>query len=264
MQKLIAILFFALCIQCTQKSFVTIDSFSINSKVIDDDFLIQIKKPADYNSKKNYTIIYVADGTIGLGQYVLGTDSNWRAVMPQDCIVVTIGHTGNWHQKRPRDFIPSDISNNKEKEFGNADQFYDFLKSEIIPFVNKQLPHQKRKVFIGHSFSGLFCLYAALKNEKLFDEYFAISPSVWANDNELLKIEEGFAQSNKDLNATIHIYAGSLEVFNKVLFSSRKFYKNLQSRYYKNILLSFEEISTANHFSIRKPAIDKILKSLAK
>lgn len=28
--------------------------------------------------------------------------------IPGNCIVVTIGHTGNWEQKRRRNFIPSD------------------------------------------------------------------------------------------------------------------------------------------------------------
>jgi len=110
----------------------------------------------------------------------------------------------------------------------------------------------------------LFCLYASLKNENLFQGYFAISPSVWANDRELMKIEELFAKSHTDLFARIHIYAGGLEVFNKVLSSSRAFYSTLQERKYPNTQISFEVIPTANHFSVRKPAIDKIFALIGK
>ena len=177
-------------------------------------------------------------------------------------MIVAIGHIGDYRSKRSRDFIPSDISGYSEKNLGHADRFYDFLKSDILPFVEKQLPLQKKKVLAGHSFSGLFCLYAALQEENLFDEYFAISPSVWANKNELLKIESAFAKNHKDLSAKIHLYAGGLEVFNKVLSYTNQFYDSLLSRNYKNLSLSYEKISGANHYSVRKPAIDRMLNLL--
>lgn len=194
----------------------------------------------------------------------MGTDSSWKAQVPPGCIVVTIGHTGNWELKRRRDFIPSDAGGYHDKDFGHAEHFYSFLKTELIPFIDKMFPNQKSSYFIGHSFSGLFCLYAALKNEKLFDGYFAISPSVWANEYELLKLEETFAKSNRDFDARIHIYVGGLEIFNKVLSSSKTFYNQVRNRNYPHQNISLEVISTANHFSVRKPAIDKIFVLISK
>jgi predicted alpha/beta superfamily hydrolase len=226
--------------------------------------VIQFRLPDAYDEKKDYHIAFVADGTIGLGEYVLGKNEDWKATIPSNTIIVTIGQLGDWEDKRKRDFIPSDISLNSEEYFGKAHLFYSFLKSELIPYINKKYPHQKSKFFIGHSFSGLFCLYAALKNEKLFDRYFAISPSVWANYGELLKIEEAAAKNNKDILASIDIYVGGLEIFNKVISSSTKFYKQIQSRNYKSLSISYETIGSANHFSVRKPAIDKILSKIAK
>ena len=55
--------------------------------------------------------------------------------------------------------------------------------------MKKKYPNKKERVFIGHSFGGLFCLYTLFKEDKLFDRHFAISPSVWANYYELDKIE---------------------------------------------------------------------------
>jgi len=229
-----------------------------------DDYLIRVKTPKDFNQSKVYSIIYVADGLIGTGKYVLGDDSSWAANIPGNSIVVTIGHVGNWEEKRRRDFIPSDAGGYQNENFGHADRFYSFLKSELIPLVHQKFPNQKSEVFIGHSFSGLFSLYASLKDEQLFDQYFAISPSVWANDRELLKIENTFLNSHTDFNANIHIYAGSLEQFNRVITSTKEFLKPLQQKKYKNLRLSFEIIPWANHFSVRKPAIDKILTSLSR
>ena len=166
--------------------------------------------------------------------------------------------------KKKKRFIPSDAGGYKDENFGNADKFYSFLQSELVPFIDRKFPHQKSRVFIGHSFGGLFCLYAALKDEHLFEQYFAISPSVWANDRELLKIEKKFIDAHTDFESNIHMYAGSLEQFNKVLTSTKEFLKLLEEKQYKSLRVSFDVIPWANHFSVRKPAIDKILLSLSK
>ena len=239
-------------------------SDSLHSTFTNDDYVIKVRLPDAYNERDNYHMVVVADGSIGLGEYVLGNNEDWKATIPSNTIIITIGHIGDWEANRRRDFIPSDISLNTEENFGKADLFYSFLKSEFIPFINEKYPNQKSKAFIGHSFSGLFCLYAALKNEKLFDYYFGISSSVWANYDELLKIEEAFAKSNSDLAASIDIYVGGLEIFNKVISSSTEFYNTIKSRNYKSLNITYETIGGANHFSVRKPAIDKILLKMGK
>jgi len=243
-------------------SLAPLEKHTIHSEEIDDDFTIEFRVSENFDPSQPYTMIYIPDATLGLGTYVLGKDSLWSAQVPPQCVVAAIGHVGSTDMKRRRDFIPSNAGGHREKNFGNAHLFYEFLKSSIIPLVEKQFPKQKRKVLIGHSFSGLFCLYAALQNENLFDTYFAISPSVWANDRELLKIEEAFAEKNKSWNAKIVMYAGGLEVFNKVLSSTRSFLNNTQQRNYEGFSISLDVISAANHFSIRKPAIDRIFASL--
>jgi predicted alpha/beta superfamily hydrolase len=239
------------------------DQFTLHSTQTDDDYTIEFRKPKNFDTNKNYTLVYIPDASIGLGSYVLAKDSGWSAELPSNCIVVAIGHIGDYHSKRSRDFIPSDISGYTEKNLGHADKFLAFLKSDIIPFVDKQLPNQKRRVLVGHSFSGLFCLYTALKDEKLFDEYFAISPSVWANNLELLKIEDARAKDHSEFDAKIHVYVGGLEIFNRVISSTNSFYDAVQTRSYKNLVISYETISGANHYSVRKPAVDRIFKSLA-
>ena len=241
---------------------VNTESFSFYSALINDDYVINIKKPDNFSSDSSYHLVVVADGTIGLGEYMLGTNKDWQAAQPSNCIIVTIGHVGDWHQKRRRDFIPSDAGGFKDVNFGKADLFYSFLKKEFLPSIKEKLPSIKSRSFVGHSFSGLFSLYAALKNEKLFDNYYAISPSVWANDKELIKILETYPEN--DVTANIHLYVGGLEVFNKVLSSSKEFNKKFTAQNFRNATISFVVISNANHFSIRKPAIDKILASFSK
>lgn len=254
----IAIFSFISCAAITEKQ----NDFSIASTFTGDTYDINILKPQDYSGNKNYHLIFVADGAIGLGEYLLGTNPKWKAEVPANCIIIAISHRGNWKTKRARDFIPSDAGGEKNEDFGNADKYYSFLKSELMPRINSMFKNVGNKIFLGHSFSGLFALYSALQNENLFDHYYAISPSVWANYNKLLKIEEAIADKGIDLKANIDIIVGGLEVFNKVISSSKEFKDAITSRGYSNLVLNYEVIGGANHYSVRKPAVDRILKKV--
>ncbi|MBI5371096.1 MAG: hypothetical protein HZA79_03605 [Sphingobacteriales bacterium] len=105
-------------------------------------------------------------------------------------------------------------------------------------------------------------MFKRYKTDKLFDRHFAISPSIWANYYELDKIETAYFKSNKALKADVMIYVGGLEFLNKVLYSTRSFYTTVTGRKYTGLRVRKEEIGNANHFSIRKPAIDRIFESL--
>jgi predicted alpha/beta superfamily hydrolase len=232
--------------------------YTITSKHTADKYIITIKnhKPA----LKQHAV-FVADGSLKLGQYILGTDEDWKASVPENCVIIAIAHTGDWHMKRQRDFIPSDAGGYKDSAFGRAMDFYLFLKNELFPFINSKIQNQQDRSFIGHSFSGLFSLYASLQQQKLFDRYFAISPSVWANYYELLKIEEKYFEKDRSLKGRIVLYAGSMEIFNKVLSSTTGYFKTLQSRKYTGLAVQFNQMMNANHFSIITPAVDNIFKS---
>ncbi|HEX7846075.1 MAG TPA: alpha/beta hydrolase-fold protein [Chitinophagaceae bacterium] len=235
---------------------------TVRSSYAKDEFVITIRKPAGYSAKNKYQHVYITDGSIGIGDYILGKSESWKATVPANCIIIAISHIGDWHDKRPRDFIPSDISKNPTTNFGKADKFYLFMQKELIPMIEKKLPNKKERVFIGHSFGGLFCLYTLFKDDKLFNRHFAISPSIWANYYELDKIEAEFFKTHKQLKANVTIYVGTLEFLNKVLYSSISFVKTMNDRKYAGFSIAKDEIGGANHFSVRKPAVDRIFESL--
>lgn len=198
---------------------------TIYSGHVKDSYVITVRKPSGYSDKNKYHHVYITDGSIGIGDYILGKSDSWKAAIPSNCVIIAISHIGDWHDKRPRDLIPSDISKNVETNFGKADKFYLFLQKELIPRIENKYSNKKDRVFIGHSFGGLFCLYTLFKDDKLFDKHFAISPSIWANYYELDKIEEAYFKKSKALKASVTIYVGGLEFLNKVLYSSRAFLK---------------------------------------
>jgi len=259
MKKLLAFLLLVFPFHSLAQTIQTDTVYSANSK---DKYVIIIRKPAGFSNTKKYHHVYMSDGSIGIGDYVFGRSKSWAATVPASCVIIAISHIGDWHDKRPRDFIPSDITKNVETNFGKADMFYLFMKNELIPSIEKKMPNKKDRSFIGHSFGGLFCLYTLFKEDKLFDRHFAISPSCWANYYELDKIEEAYFKNNKQLKANVTIYVGGLEFLNKVLPSTRSFFTTVTERKYTGLSLTKNEIGNANHFSIRKPAVDRIFELL--
>jgi len=223
-----------------------------------DSYEIIIKKPTAFDTSKYYTIVYFTDASLNSGKYILGLDDS----KTNNCILVGIGHIGNHVMRRQRDFIPSDAGGYNNDEFGQASRFYLFIKKELMPFIDKKITKQKTKVFVGHSFGGLLALYFSLKDTRLFDQYYAISPSVWANYDELLKMEELYKKSNAFYSATVYLYAGALEVFNKVLSSTTSFYNTVKKRKYKGLSIYYKEIEWANHYGTVEKVVPGIFQQL--
>jgi predicted alpha/beta superfamily hydrolase len=260
MKRLKLLLCFSVLLISSSAQIIEIDT--VYSSHVKDKFVITVRKPAGFSANKSYHHVYMTDGSIGIGDYVFGKNPSWAATIPANCVIIAISHIGDWHEKRSRDFIPSDSSKNSSENFGKASLFYLFMKNELIPKIEKKLTNKKDRSFIGHSFGGLFCLYTLLKPDKLFDKHFAISPSIWANYYELDKLEEKYAKASRSLNASITLYVGGLEFLNKVLYSTRDFYNRMLKRKYTGLAIDKIEIGNANHFSIRKPAVDRIFETL--
>ena len=95
---------------------------------------------------------------------------------------------------------------------GGAGPFLDFLREELIPWVDsnyRTLPQVN--TLVGDSYGGLFGLYALFHQPDTFTRYLIGSPSIWYGDEVSFEYEEAFARNHGDLLAKIFFSAGSLE-----------------------------------------------------
>lgn len=77
--------------------------------------------------------------------------------------------------------------------FGEADQFLDFIRTEVMPHVERDLfghIELRRKALFGHSYGGIFSLNALYTYPSLFDFYIAASPTIWWSNYALVKNQE--------------------------------------------------------------------------
>ncbi|HEX4987117.1 MAG TPA: alpha/beta fold hydrolase [Burkholderiales bacterium] len=73
-------------------------------------------------------------------------------------------------------------------QFGGAATFLSALTEEVVAAVERRLGAGKvTRVLAGHSFGGLFALFALLRQPDAFAGYIALSPSLWWNDRIVLR-----------------------------------------------------------------------------
>jgi predicted alpha/beta superfamily hydrolase len=105
--------------------------------------------------------------------------------MPQVIIVnVNLDSPRDMLALRARDFTPTKTS--EEPTSGGGAAFLDFFEHELIPFIDRTyrtIPSDRG--LLGHSYGGLFAIYALEQRPALFQRIVAASPSLgW--DNRLL------------------------------------------------------------------------------
>jgi predicted alpha/beta superfamily hydrolase len=118
-------------------------------------------------------------------------------------IVVGIGNL--W--QRYKDYSPSHITSSPWVDSysasitGGGDQFISFIEKEVFPHINTTCPSSSTRILIGNSMGGLITMDILLKHTELFSYYAAIDPSMWWDNEKLLK-ESKTIFANKTFNNT--------------------------------------------------------------
>ena len=136
-------------------------------------------------AEDGFTVLYLIDGGLeqdyphiaGLAQ--LGVIS-WQY---KPLIVVGIETGERVHELTPAPDDPRYVS-----EFpgsGGAADFRAYIADEVIPFIETTYRVGDRRAVIGESLAGLFIVDTLLKQPDLFDDYIAVSPSLWWDDQAI-------------------------------------------------------------------------------
>lgn len=161
---------------------------SVDSALLQQKRAIEVYMPqeADKNPTQRYETIYVLDGDWN-AQIVVRTVEFMRQVgrMPP-VIVVSVPNFIDERGGNSRDnnFLAA-VVDGKPKP-GSAPDFLAFLKTELVPYVEKRYPANGTRVLHGHSYGGVFAFYALLHEPELFDGYLILDPAMWWwNEHEL-------------------------------------------------------------------------------
>ncbi|WP_299156846.1 alpha/beta hydrolase-fold protein [uncultured Tenacibaculum sp.] len=164
---------------------------SLYSNVLNEQRNIRIILPKEYkpNSKETYDVIYVLDGKRVAGKISAIHDmtSDWKKI-PR-CIIVGVDNKYiDGVTQRNRDLLPTNLE--RSPLSGKADNYINFFKEDLIPYINKKYPTSNRKTLFGHSHAGTFSMYTLLKEPTLFNAYILADPSLYWDDKYVTKLAE--------------------------------------------------------------------------
>ncbi len=155
-----------------------------------------------------YPVLYLLDGDAHFYS-VTGMIKQLSTINGNDIIpnMVVVGITNN---DRTRDLTPTPMveafgDSTWTKTSGGGKNFLNFIEKELIPHIEKNYPASSYRTFVGHSLGGLIVVDALVDRPDLFDNYVAIDPSLWWDDQELLKRAEDVMSKTMYSNKALYV-----------------------------------------------------------
>ncbi len=178
---------------------------SIPSEILNEDRQIIISLPEGYSkSNANYPVLYLTDGFQNIEHVRGAVEILTRTGNIPPMIIVGIKSID-----RERDFTPTPIKSNPKS--GGSKAFLTFIETELIPYIDSNYRTHPFRILEGHSLGGLFAANTLLEKPNLFDAYIIMSPSLWWNQQEILKKASPFFKSNPDLEKSVFFGIGKKE-----------------------------------------------------
>ncbi len=146
---------------------------------------------------------------------------------------------------------------------GDAGNFHQFIQHELIPFIEQNYrADPARRILVGHSYGGLFALFALFTTSDLFAALIIGSPTLAYGNRFAFQQEEAFAQEHRRLPARIYLFAGELEdsLNDQTLTDTLRLAAILQGRQYEGFSLVKQVFPDQNHCEVAAPGIQAGLK----
>jgi len=221
---------------------------TIKSKILNEDRTLNIYLPQNFDKTKSYPIIYLLDGSMnedfihvtGLVQFF-----NQMYSMPETIVV------GIANIDRKKDFTFHTDLKDLQTDYpttGHSDKFISFLEKELKPYIESQFKTADKYLF-GQSLGGLLATEILLKKPEMFNNYFIISPSLWWDDESLLKQASQLLTKIPDTKKFIYVSVGKGE--HPVMIKDAESLDDiLKKSNKKNWTVEYKMMETDNHATI--------------
>lgn len=164
-------------------------SYRIPSPILGSSRVINVQLPEHYGGAgRTFPVLYLLDGgehedfehIAGLAQI------NAAYEQGQEMIVVGIEGVDRRHDLTSPSSVTSDLK--AAPTSGGADAYRRFLVQELRPWVQSHFRTNGKSALIGESLAGLFVLETFLREPESFSDYIAVSPSLWWNGGEVVRL----------------------------------------------------------------------------
>ncbi|AKK73065.1 esterase [Chryseobacterium gallinarum] len=221
---------------------------TIRSKTLNEERTLNIYLPQGFDKTKSYPVIYLLDGSMnedfihitGLVQFF-----NLMYSMPETIVV------GIANVDRKRDFTFHTDLKDLQKNYpttGHSDKFITFLEKELKPYIASQFKTGDEYLF-GQSLGGLLATEILLKKPEMFNNYFIISPSLWWDNESLLKQAGQLLSKSQDTKKFVYVSVGKGEP-PVMIKDAEALYDVLIKTGKKNWTIEYKMMETDNHATI--------------
>jgi len=174
----------------------------IISEVLDEKRAYWVSLPASFREGgyKKYPVLYFFDADLNSFFHVFTgmvrqMSSDATPIIPEMIVVGIVS------QERARDSSPTKSlieyggrQNEALNITGGGEQFLQFLREDLIPEINEKYPTSGYQILAGYSFTGLSVIHSLYSSPDTFNAYIAIDPSMWWDDQVMLKRYDEFVR----------------------------------------------------------------------
>jgi predicted alpha/beta superfamily hydrolase len=187
------------CIQAQSGYAYTEKKDSLFSETLKEKRPLGIYLPEGYDKDSvRYPVIYIIDGETRCTHAVPTVRFiSSEGLMPKSIVV------GIPNVNRNRDFLPAIRQNSSVKD--SADNFLQFITTELFPYIEKQYRAGAYRILIGHSYGGLFAMNALVSQPDAFGGYIMIDPSFWYGSKMMISRAGNFFHMQQALPKSIYI-----------------------------------------------------------
>ncbi|NHA02448.1 hypothetical protein G7092_01505 [Mucilaginibacter sp. HC2] len=180
---------------------------SIYSNILREKRSIEIVLPEGYSgtAAAKYDVIYITDGE--WNTQIVGNIERFLEIqfIPANIMVSLPNTMLQGQNMRGRDLTPTRADGDPQS--GGAANYIAFIKTELMPYINKKYRTTGMNTYHGGSYGGLFGMYMLMKEPQLFQSYLLADPSFWWDKDYLPKLVRD-SISKIDLNNTTLLITG--------------------------------------------------------
>jgi predicted alpha/beta superfamily hydrolase len=237
------------------------ETFTIESTTLGETRRINVYLPPAYSQSPDarLPVLYMPDGGIGedflhvagLLQVSVGNGTM------RPFLLVGIENT-----QRRRDLTgPTENPEDRKiaPQVGGSAAFREFLRSELMPAVEGRYRTTAETAIMGESVAGLFVVETFFLAPDLFDTYIAFDPSLWWNDQSLVKSAAARLRDSPGPRRRIYLANSSEE---KLAGLTRQLAELLREHAPAAVTWHYEAMPEETHATIYHPAALKALRRL--
>ena len=182
-------------------------TWTIDSRALQETRRINVYTPPGYNAAPGvrYPVLYMPDGGVeeDFPHVTNDVDAAIRTGEMRPVIVVGIENT-----ERRRDMTgPTDVESDRKiaPRVGGSAAFRAFIRDELMPEVRQRVRGNGQTAIVGESLAGLFVVETFFQEPGMFDVSIALSPSLWWNDQALVRGATERLRSQPPLTGTLYL-----------------------------------------------------------